>query len=625
MSSLEYLRKLNLSKHLLILFILCTIVFVWYSATPMYTTPSITIESEPIPECELSITNDTWSQPERILLANLTPRLEDPSWDSSESRQGDYDARIETDNYSSTMFFYNYTAMNETYTWNQYARWSLMWPFAVLNYTELTAEWHLRVIEGNITAKSSFIIGRGYWDFSRGYYIDDSSTELQAFAGDTITLISSSSNFTEELGTIDIGLLWVDLGILAEQGSIVTVDNVEVWISTDEPLSSVTLDFQSLYGHSLFTNPSIVSQWLGTAYQYDFFNDVGDRLSFFLKSVSATLPYGFDLMPATRSNQTTYLQPGYYSLTLGWFDEYMNDEYIFNFTIRENTSLLMQIPLPFNEISINVTTAQIPGTVRLSYGVAHWTREYFNSLNLAESENSLMILPDFGSIFVQLSIPGKYWPESEFSVPGGAHSTIVIDFKLIPLFGIYFTSQQIIGMIIASIFAMLSLVLLLYRWHSSKDAEYLTLLPLIIFVIGLLLPWYTRIETYSGLEYMTYCSPILGYRLWQFESLFLTTDSLIASIHYSSALVVPFTIVYGLGFFCSVLLLFSKPIDFLRACSITTLLGGFIAFFTLGGVPWLGFWIMMVVPLLSHAIITKFGKSVEETPTSDESDRQLIS
>ena len=64
----------------------------------------------------------------------------------------------------------------------------------------------------------------------------------------------------------------------------------------------------------------------------------------------------------------------------------------------------MQVPLPFNIISFDITTNQIPGNIRLSYGVRYNVREYFDNLNLTDAENILMILPDFGYTYVRLSM-----------------------------------------------------------------------------------------------------------------------------------------------------------------------------------------------------------------------------
>ena len=74
------------------------------------------------------------------------------------------------------------------------------------------------------------------------------------------------------------------------------------------------MDFQSLYGQSLLSNPSITSQWLETAYYFDVHMSTTNKLSFYMRLLNTSLPFGTDLMFATRSNQTTYLSPGNYSL-----------------------------------------------------------------------------------------------------------------------------------------------------------------------------------------------------------------------------------------------------------------------------------------------------------------------
>ncbi len=612
---LVFRKKENVTKLLLSVFTICAILSGLYTAVPVYETPAVSVITEQIPEYELSITNDTWIPTERILLANLTPKLEDPSWYSSESSQRYYNARIETINSSSTHYFYNYTAVNETYTWNQFAGWDLIWPFAVLNYTELTAVWHIRVLRGNITVDSSFQIGRGFTRQSiRGSYVTDSISEMNASAGEEITLVATASNFTEQFSTIDVGVLWVDLDILAAQGSIVVVDNVEVWISTDEPLCSVTLDFQSLYGQSLLSNPSIISQWLGTADAFSY-NDIGDRLSFYLKSISPSLPYGWDLMLATRSNQTAYLAPGNYSLSLGWYGPYLNDEYIFNITMLENSSLLMLIPLPFNPISFEMSNDQVPGAIRVSFGSQGFT-EYFDRLNITESEEVLMILPECTAISLQLNIPRVYW-NLEVPLTEGARSKIIIDLKLIPVFGVCITPQQVTGIFFASIFAALSLLMLLYRWHTSKDTSYLTLVPLLLFVMGFVLPWYTRTDVISGVEYSTYFSPILGYRLWHLDSLYLTVESMLSSEFHLGFILPSMIMVYFLIFCLSFSLFDTKTIEFLFGCSICILASGVIAFFTLGGVPWLGFWCIMAVPFLAYFIKSRSERDIDEIPLID--------
>jgi hypothetical protein len=206
MSSLDYLKKVNVPKLILVIFMFCTIVSGLYSAMPLYEEPDITVITEEIPEYELLLKNETWTPPERILLANLTPSLEDPSWYSSESATREYNARIVNDNDSSILFFNNQTVENENYTWPAHATWSLLWPFAVLNYTEVTAEWHIRVLLGNTTVDSLFTIGRGYdWTNIRGGYVPNSNTEMNASAGDEITLVSSASNFTEYFTYMEIG------------------------------------------------------------------------------------------------------------------------------------------------------------------------------------------------------------------------------------------------------------------------------------------------------------------------------------------------------------------------------------------------------------------------------------
>lgn len=615
MTLLMFRKTENVTKLLMIVFIICAIVSGLFTAVPVYETPAVSVITEQIPEYELSITNDTWIPTERILLANLTPKLEDPSWYSSESSQRYYDARIETVNSSTTHYFYNHTAVNETYTWNEFAEWGLIWPFAVLNYTELTAVWHIRVLRGNITVDSSFQIGRGFtWQSIRGSYVTDSISEMNASAGEEITLVATASNFTEQFSTIDVGVLWVDLDILAAQGSIVVVDNVEVWISTDEPLCSVTLDFQSLYGQSLLSNPSIISQWLGTAYAFSY-NDIGDRLSFYLKSISPSLPYGYDLMLVTRSNQTAYLSPGNYSLTLGWSDMYLNDEYLFDLILYENSSYSMLIPLPFNPISFEMSNDQVPGTVHVSFG-SQWIIEYFDRMNITESEEVLMILPECTAISLQLSIPREYWV-FEVQLTEGARSKIIIDLKLIPVFGVCFTPQQVTSIVLASIFTVLSLLMLLYRWHTSKDTSYFTLVPLLLFVMGFVLPWYTRTDVISGVEYSTYFSPILGYRLWHLDSLYLTVDFMLSSDLYLHSLFPSMIVVYLLSFLLAFFLFEAKAIEFLFACSIGILVGGVIPFFTLGGVPWLGFWCMMAVPFLAYFIRFRSKRDIDEIPLVD--------
>jgi len=605
-SLLEGVNRNNASRFFLLVFTLCTLVSAFYAAIPVYAQPSIAVESEPVPEYEFNMTNDTWYRPERILLANLTPQLEDPSWYSTEWKQRKNDARIETDNISSTLFFYNQTAENETYTWNDYARWSLIWPFDILNYTELTAEWHIKVIRGNITVESSFRIDRGFnWDYGRGSRIDGSTTEMNGSAGDAITLMSSVSNFTEEFSTIDVGILWIDLSILAAQGSIVTVENVEVWINTDDPICSVTLDFQTLYGQSLFTDSSIVSQWLGSAYSFDYSDSIGARLSFFMKRISSSLPYGFDLMLGTRSNQTAYLSPGYQSLTLGWSDHYLNDEYIFTLTLTENSSYYMQIPLPLNPIALSITPDSIPTTIRLSYGTLYWSRYYFDSLTLIDSEEILMILPNYGSLFVQLSIPGKSWAESELSITRGAYSTVVIDFKLIPLFGIYFTPQQILAICFVVLFASLSLLILVYRWRVSKNTSYPLLLPLALFTAGFLLPWSVRTDTWSNVIFSTYYSSILGYRLWQFDNLSLIIESALYSEQLQWLLSASIFMTFTLLLFIVAILIVLRFEELLFGCSIILLIGGVTLLLTVGGLPWFGFWCMLSVPFLTYLIHLK--------------------
>ena len=46
---------------------------------------------------------------------------------------------------------------------------------------------------------------------------------------------------------------------------------------------------------------------------------------------------------------------------------------------------------------------------------------------------------------------------------------------------------------------------------------------------------------------------------------------------------------------------------------LISVIGGLIAFFSIGGVPWLGLWFMLVVPLLSYVIKTRQEKNEEET------------
>ena len=607
---MQYLNRENVTKLLLILFMFCTIVFGLFSTIPMYETPTIDVISEDIPEYELSITNSTWLPSERILLANLTPQLEDPSWDSSEKLQREHDARIETSDGSSILYFNNYTAVNETYTWNDYAGWDLLWPFAVLNYTELTAEWHIRVLQGNITIDSYFRIGTGYsYEHIIGSSVTGSKSEMNASAGENITLVSSASNFTERFSYMEVGVLWVSLDIIVAPGSIVAIDNVEVWISTDEPLCSVTLDFQSLYGQSLFSDPSIISQWLGTAYRYSY-SGIGEDLEFYMRSTSTSLPRGWSALIATRSNQTAYLAPGNYSLDFGWYDTYLNDEYTLNLVIHENTSLSMQIPLPFNRLSFEMSINQIPGLVRVTYG-GIWTRVYFDAWNITESGEILMMLPQSSIIYLQLNIPRTYW-EYEVALTDGAQSKIVIDMKMIPLFGICFSSQQIANILLASLFAVLSLIVLLYRWHGSKDASYLTLVPMVFFVISLILPWYTKMETYGNVEYTTYFSPILGNRLWYLDNLLLTAESVSSSEFLLKSLLTSMMLIYTIVFCVALMLFVAEPPELLFVCSIGILIGGIIPLFTIGALPWLGFWCMIGVPILAYIIRARSGKRMFE-------------
>lgn len=229
MSILRHITKDDVTRILLVVLTLCTLASCFYTSVPIYDTPTLTVRAAQIPEHKLSITNSTWIPSERILLANLTPKLNDPSWESSEWRQREYNARIETENGSSILYFNNQTAVNETYTWPEYAGWNLIWPIGVLNYTELTAEWNIRVLRGNITVDSLFRIGRGYSSQDiRGVYVTNSSSEMSASAGEEFTLVSTASNITSQFSAIEIGVLWIDLDILAAQGSIVAIDYVEV-------------------------------------------------------------------------------------------------------------------------------------------------------------------------------------------------------------------------------------------------------------------------------------------------------------------------------------------------------------------------------------------------------------
>ncbi|MFW9869884.1 MAG: hypothetical protein ACFFEL_09680 [Candidatus Thorarchaeota archaeon] len=600
-------------KFLLVMFILCTIVSGLYSTIPIYESPSAVVITDQIPEYQLSITNDSWVQPERILLANLTPKLEDPSWFSSEWRQGEYDARVETINDTTTLYFNNQTAVNETYTWSDHAGWDLLWPFAVLNYTELTAEWHIRVLNGNITVDSLFTIARGItWIDLSGHYVPDSSTEMKALAGDAITLVSTASNFTERFSNMELGLLRVGLDIHAAQGSIVVVDNVEVWISTDEPLCQITMDFQSLYGFSLLSNPSIISQWLGTSNIFSF-DSVGEDLSLYLKSYNIASPYGYDLMLVTKSNQTMYLTSGNYNLSLGWSDMYYHDEFVFDMIILENSSVLMNIPLPFNQISIEMSTNQIPGEVGVNQ---------LNRMNISESEGFLLIIPECSSFSLRLAIPGIGVYNLDIQSIEGAWSIVFVNLEVAPLLGIFFAPQQISGITVTSIFAIFSLVLLLYRWRESTDASYLTLVPLGVFVIGLISPWYIRTEIYSGVEYTTYVSPILGYRFWHLDNLFLTTESILSSQYYLQHLIWSLVLVYTLGFFTALVLFNSKTINFLFFFSILLLVGGVIPIFTLGGIPWLGFGLMISATFLSYLIRLRSKKDNSESSLDDIQEQQ---
>lgn len=542
----------------------------------------------------------------------MTPRLEDPSWYSSEWQQREYNDRIETTDTSSILYFINETAINETYTWPRYAGWDLIWPFAVLNYTELAAEWHIRVLQGNVTVHSLFTISRGSASQSiRGSYVPNSSSEMNATAPDEITLVSIASNFTEQFSIIDVGILWVDLDILAAQGSIVAVDNVEVWISTEEPLCQVTLDFQTLYGQSLFSNPTIVSQWLGTEGIYGYHN-IGQELTFYLRSFTKSSPYGSNYMLATGSNQTAYLLPGNYSLALGWTDTYSHNVYVFNMTLHENFSFLMNIPLPFNQVKVEVNNSQIPGNIGVNY---------LDRVNITKAEDFLFIIPECDTFSIRFSIPGYGGKILEIETTEGIWSEVVIDLKLVPLIGILLTHQQITGMVTTFVFAVLSLAILLNRWHSSKKTSYLKLIPLLLFCASLVLPWYTCTQVYSTIEYTTYVSPILGYRFWSFNGLFLTSDSLFYSERYLM-LLMPILYVLLLIVILTACLFESKPIDFLFTLSVTILVLGGITLFASNGLPSLGLWIMLLVPPLSYIIERRTVKEIEEPSQTGISEHQ---
>lgn len=69
MTFLESIKKMNVPGFLQVVFILCTIVSGFYAAIPVYEPPSFSVVTEEIPEHHLDITNNSWVQPERILLA----------------------------------------------------------------------------------------------------------------------------------------------------------------------------------------------------------------------------------------------------------------------------------------------------------------------------------------------------------------------------------------------------------------------------------------------------------------------------------------------------------------------------------------------------------------------------
>ena len=69
----------------------------------------------------------------------------------------------------------------------------------------------------------------------------------------------------------------------------------------------------------------------------------------------------------------------------------------------------------------------------------------------------LVILPRCSSFSLRLYIPGIGGQTLEIQSSEGVWSNVVVDMKLIPLLGICFTPQQITGMVLASLFATLSL------------------------------------------------------------------------------------------------------------------------------------------------------------------------
>lgn len=192
-----------------------------------------------------------------------------------------------------------------------------------------------------------------------------------------------------------------------------------------------------------------------------------------------------------------------------------------------------------------------------------------------------------------------------------------------PIAGILFTVQQTTGITLTLIFAILSLLLLLYRWKSSDDVSYLTLIPLFLFIAGTILPWFTRTEYhYTGITYKTYISPFLGNSLWQNDNFFLTIDSVTLNSSLFALVGLYMIVVLTVGCFLSIPLSFLKTSEFLIGLSLLMLGFGFVSMILSGGLPWFGFWSMLAVPPLSHLIKLRTEKKSNEMNPNSMQDNQ---
>lgn len=268
------------------------------------------------------------------------------------------------------------------------------------------------------------------------------------------------------------------------------------------------------------------------------------------------------------------------------------------------------VPLPFNPISLDINPDHVPGNVRLRLGNDR-TREFFDPVNISELAGVLMILPETSVVTLLVNTPEASW-HLETSLTEGASSNISIDLKLIPVYGVFLTSQQMAGITLTSMFIILSLVVLLYRWHFSKDSQYLYLIPLLLFVIGFVLPWFTRTQSSLDLDYTTYISPILGYRLWHLDSLFFTIESVVSSNHLFEALWFSMFMMFLTSLSLAVHFIWMKFEEILLCFSIIFLLGGTAIMVAFGGLPLFGFWCMFSVPFLTYLIRSSSLKSNED-------------